>query len=1731
MGFLDTKTSAHSPQIRSLRAILAVIILMGAVVVMPRPSFADDDPPAEESPAAVTPSVGAATCGLTVNGTATLPDNTPYANGFMSLRGYAQGERPSGGHLAHIWWATRVIGGPVMTDSNGVFEFCVEAADLQNPAIVGLQVVGISNLRPAPSPDGIGDTASAMIELPEDLAGNPTVTINVQMKLATVIGHTAGQAVELAVIDPATGISSRAMLTGSSGGGYAIAVDVNNDVNYRLSVFSATGQATRTIRYFRTGQDGIAVPVSTSGSPATPNMDLVVRQSDGSTLPAEMWADTIIRRIDGVCAPVEDEDRLVVAMNNCFPVFSSAGNDRTLAALENGVFGVQAQVNGTQTVVGIFQVTDGAVSLIIEAPVLSLIDGQLILRLAAVGDIWRTVDSEGESVDSLSLWVDKWAGNDFTQVPAAAQFTRVSASQWGWVPDQEGIYRIRMAPISGVTVAAVTYRYVLVSADPPAPVNFCVFDPLEREFACTTPIVKEGSVYPIAYDAPNAIIEVCFAQSGVDDPPCRPSASESNLNQSDFPEVIFARADLDGNGRVQREYDYRGSVLFEALGHAYVPVTENSDQIITVEIRPPANNPTLLAAQKFTVSVSAGGVWNRCVASGDAVCGGQGIPIDVIDGRRDLGRVDLVPATIIGRVTDPSGQPVPRTWVSARICDEDPDFPGCFRQVIGVLTRSGDARFGFDLGAGDYELHLNPPWGATVTYSPNSVRITVGGDGRVTHINGAEFAGGELALSFLSPNVTGRVTALGAPRLFVSVAVEKWNGQRFDYTGQMAQTDRTGQYRLRLGEGRWRLTARPQGVDITQFSIGQLEVTVDAQGRITEVDGTELPAPATAEVDLAYGVPNLSGTVMRPDGTTPVAWAGVGAERWTGERYEHAAWATTSRTGGFAMHIARGVAGQPEFYRLGVQPPRGTSGLSRTLWIVRVPSEGPLCVVAAVGANQCVDGLDAPPFTLTMGQPNLLTRVTASGQPQAAQVQVRRWDQGAFGFDWIDVWATAGPDGNADLLAAPGDYQIAAEPRAGSGFARGVRYVRVPEPDAGSLCEFTLENSGSPAQDGCTPIIMVNGRIEVSLQAANLLGVASYTVDAQQRPLSGGWIDLFAEVGSERRWVASTGVDRQGVFGFRLDVPAGPVIRYRVFVNPPTWDAAIAPLGLVRTSFVIWAIPSGGSTLLCAEDPAEADGGVCPAGKVVSAASPQSVQVTGGNVLGDVHAPDGVTDVTGAQVQVERQEGSRYVWTTDWAQSGGDGTFALTLPEGTYRISVRPPRTRIDLSPSSQVISVKDDGSFCLGVGACQSSISRLAMTLTQPNLTGVLQRSVDNPQPVPRAWIGVEEPVGASYRWTALGTQTDGEGRFAINLPAAAAGATNTYRITVEPPFGSTAGEVRFTRLVTVNDTGQVAEDLSVIRYPAANFDVVLAERPMPGESAGPPVRGAWVYLERQVPDSSPTRYQWADLAATSQSNGRVALRIPVPSAGVVTYRMTVTPPWDRTGLARFTRLVTIDDAGLITVADEPDAARVRFPAANVRGFISLDASTPNQFGWIQVRSEASTFEGTSTTATGAFALSLPGGEADTVYTLTAFANPSQALRQPLRLQVTVSAEGLVTGWNRVGETMTACGESCVIEAQFPPLVPNLEITVDESIHGTSTPVVGAFLRLTCTGGACNNGDRLDLISGSDGVARDQIPPGVYGLSVVAVGPSGEIRTFNGSVAVPDSGALSVTVTITVPA
>lgn len=1332
---------------------------------------------------------------------------------------------------------------------------------------------------------------------------------------------------------------------------------------------------------------------------------------------------------------------------------------------------------------------------------------------------------------------------------------------WGWTPDgsgADGIYRLRVEPPANRLDIGYTSRFFKMSGSGSSAVvtHLCAmpYAPngvfLEQDQLlfigdadCTAYVPSDGysnTSLRIQMDQPNLTFDICG-------PGC------SSLSVGDFihPDVEVRRPMVaiqtvpDTADPVQyflqRFNDtwlYRTQVQPGGMG-IELPVPANGIDLFTLEMMPPFGNTDLLTAVTkylLIVSKSAGTApvgwengWYLCES--DACTVRTPLAADG-SGLRTLGNVVLPRSKIVLRAQRPDGTFLPRGRVNVQrqqSCWWDAERL-CFEYVRSLESRLIDGFIGLDLPPGIYELQVNPPYNDTSNDAPGRVLIEVGSNGLVSRatasgvtLNQAGTMADPLPLKLAVPNVVAVVRADGAIRQFVGVGLERWDlvMQQWNWANQWSQADAQGVVRFNLDEGRWRLRAWPQGNDAGVFTEALLEIEVNAQRTITTVSAQAYTPGDPIFVD--YGVPNLRGVVKGPAGA-PIAMAGLGLQEWNGQNFQGGSWANTRGNGAYAFTITPDD-NAATYYRLEVNPPAGQGvRTARFLYAPTASATGRyMCFIEreAVGTGQEPACASQPPtestFDITLAGPNVTGVVEGAlggdaPAPRAAWVYARKWN-GSW-FDWIDQWSEArAGSGTFDfVLDAPGFYEITAEPRVGSGFTKTSLYVSVSAtsgPDAYCLSSVVSENGRvEPNLDDCRPP-PVGGRVPLVLIGANLRGAASYRVSnsAGTTTLEGnlreGWVEVFDTTGEWPQWVDSVGLSQSGGFALRLESRSNiTATRYQVVVSPSSWNPQISALNLGKERHTLWATTSAqNTTVLCQNDPAV---GACQVLDTLA------MVLGGGNVSGAVSIPGGASTVRDAQVGVERWDTTvgYWIWANEWANTGDGGRFALSLEPGShYRLNVRPPWGNSDYSPSAVIIRVDDNG-WCqvdVGTQSCNAYATTLAVQLGEPNVratvlaAGAAQRDV---------WVAIErqEVVNevSRWQWTGNATNTGANGNVGLRVDGA-----GTYRVVVEAPWSSSAQDLtRFTREFTVDAGGavtwstgtEVSDGRAQLSYPASNavFEVQ--------DATGTNVRDAWVYVERWVTD----RWEWAEIFGSTRSNGRVALRLPDAAEGFIdTYRVTVNPPWNRSGLARFSTEVTVSGS----TVNRNAGFTLAFPSSNVSGVILATgaadgASTvPNRFGWIEVRgADDSWIEGTSTNQTGRFSLYLPnpaGEGGTTVYTLIAHPNYGQLSARPMRLTVTVSGQNAAL----VGCSYAANGASCLtdtgateVSAGFDFVPPNFIVTVTTSAGSSPGPVGGAFVRITDEG----DGSFVDLVTDNSGTAQVNLATGrTYRVRVVWVNGS----------------------------
>jgi hypothetical protein len=121
------------------------------------------------------------------------------------------------------------------------------------------------------------------------------------------------------------------------------------------------------------------------------------------------------------------------------------------------------------------------------------------------------------------------------------------------------------------------------------------------------------------------------------------------------------------------------------------------------------------------------------------------------------------------------------------------------------------------------------------------------------------------------------------------------------------------------------------------------------------------------------------------------------------------------------------------------------------------------------------------------------------------------------------------------------------------------------------------------------------------------------------------------------------------------------------------------------------------------------------------------------------------------------------------------------LPEGDYRLEVRPPWDLSDLAVFYVFVSVDStgDATRCLSQEAmpCSGGQDEIDLSFPAPTLVGELVRE-NGTTPVSDSWISVQKKDGANWQWSNTGASTNRDGRFALLLE------TGSYRLEINPPW-----------------------------------------------------------------------------------------------------------------------------------------------------------------------------------------------------------------------------------------------------------------------------------------------------------------------------------------------------------
>jgi hypothetical protein len=813
-------------------------------------------------------------------------------------------------------------------------------------------------------------------------------------------------------------------------------------------------------------------------------------------------------------------------------------------------------------------------------------------------------------------------------------------------------------------------------------------------------------------------------------------------------------------------------------------------------------------------------------------------------------------------------------------------------------------------------------------------------------VSGATETDGVYLLTLGSGNVKGIVKNVSnAPVGNVPVVAREISTNR-DLWEFGAQSSADGKWSMSLPAGEYKIIAmQPWGSTLYGGSEPSANVVVNASGVATE--------PGNAlNMTLVLSNPRWAGVVQSPTGD-PVAFASINLYNngtWTG--------ATANAAGEFALAVAGFTAFSEDAF-LEIRDDRAAAYPMRR-W------QGGSAVSTAL------NGLTADNVVLSFAGSNFTVLVRADGQPAAnVWVNIDADNVGWIGGGRTNASGQAKFNVDAALLDG-GNFRIRADVNGNATLS--ANYASSQKTLLSDDVETAL---GSGPYQTTLDLKAPNLRAELR-EPASAGGVGNVASNA--------WVELFdAETGA---WVNGAGTDQNGLFSLSIDVAKS----YILTVNP-SWNSnsnvSKNQYNVVVADDLTVSVTTRGASPQSVTS------------KTISGRAYKELSLSTPSVRGTVVKSGGVAVRDSWVVPINNDTGE-YMWQFG-TNSKANGSFALALPAGNYRLEANVPWGSANLAKSSPCdLTVGADGTIT--GSACEMFGGLINLTLREPNLTFTLKKDAgESTAPVSYAWVGV-----CIERWCS-GGQSNKDGLVSIFIDSDAIDAVNNYTtpverdiwLNVEPPYGSSD----VARLSCASgDAKQICSSLSDYvagsDYPEMHLGDILLSAPnfklFVSKPAGAgPLQNSWVSL------FDGTTGNWLG-GANTDANGRASFNIE--NYQERTYRIEVNAPWNST---QYSRKMYGQSTPL--TADEVNNQTFEIGAPNLLVAVGTAIGTVNKWGWINLE----VLDGENYIHVGGYGLNVQGTtaialEGDKTYRITSYPGPGAVGTRSVCV-IETNAEGVI--------------------------------------------------------------------------------------------------------------------------
>lgn len=1078
----------------------------------------------------------------------------------------------------------------------------------------------------------------------------------------------------------------------------------------------------------------------------------------------------------------------------------------------------------------------------------------------------------------------------------------------------------------------------------------------------------------------------------------------------------------------------------------------------TITAQPP-NGTTTSAAVSITVTLA-----------------GSPPVITQINGQASSGPANIALTTpnVSGTVKTSSGQAVSGASIFVYNTSTNSSVPG------GNTTTSSSGVFALNLPTGTYSIQVSPPPGSSLTQT--QITITVASDGSVSP--------SPISVVLPSPNVSGTVfapngtTAVGQAQINVT---NQSNGQYLN--GTFTQTASDGSYQLFLAPGTYSINAQPPQSNPNGYAASSSIVTIGTSGTIT-----------SGSANISLTASNISGHVYGPgSSTTGVSYTGINVSNAaTGQPLSNG-FASSASDGSYAIKVPDGT------YTLNAQAPFPNPNNY---------SSGSTTVTVLNGAITAVNGSPSSgPADIHLSQSNVLGEVIAPGSGNVGVsgsfIQVVNSVTGQF----LNVFANTDNSGNFATALPAGTYQLTAQPSfnntahnasatvtvviatngsvtsatnaagasvlvSGSVVIQLVSptvFGQVLDPSGGAVSNVPINvvnnatqqflNSGFTGTDqsGNFALVLANGSYTVTAQPpfdnVNGLGVGSTTITVAGGVLTGATNPIvisltkanvhgvvWAPGMTGKQGVANIGINVQSSSGqylpgdfagtagdgsFSLTLPPGT---YTLTAFPPPG------LGSDVVSSITVTVASDGTT------------------------TPSSTDIT----LKSANITGTVTSASGPMVNVFVQAfQSNQPVPGAFAQSGSDGSFGLSLPDGTYTLQAMP-QSSTTVTQATVTITV---------VGGQLQTPGSANILLGAPNVTGQV---TDGTNGIPFTSINVFNNTTNQYLDN-IWANTDQSGHYGISLPA------GTYTLTARAPFNGATTLGAGSATVIVPASGSVVSNITL---PASNVTGTVKD------SGANAIGNSFIEVRNDA-----TQQDLQNAFASTNFSGAFGLSLPDG-----TYDLIVHPPFNGTSNVTSTTVTVTITGGVVTAVTgtswSSGPVNIVLGAPAVAGVVQDPSGAPLSNVYLQVFNSSGQpipYSG-GTGLNGKFGLSLPGAG---TYTIVAYPSPGSSLA-PF-----TTAAFTYDGTTPINETITFAAPNVTGIVYGPDGITVEANTPIGVLNSSGQFVTGIYVSTDANG-------RFSLT----------LAPGTY--TVVAFPPAGtSLASGQLLITAPATGSLAVTISL----